>query len=217
MKTRRTTLLAAGAASLLLAAGARAQISDPAGDILTTFAGPPNADDLDVLSASVTFTGSEFVFTGTMNGPIGSTVGGFYVWGVDRGAGTPRFGAFRPGVLFDSVVVLQTGATPSTVTALVPTPPIATPLPPGSVTVSGNTIEGRVPLALLPSLGLAPERYTWNLWPRFGGATGNAQVSDFAPDNSNALVATIPEPASLALVGVGGLPLLGFTRRRRTH
>jgi hypothetical protein len=213
MKTACTSLLAA---SLLLAAGARAQISDPAGDILATFAGPPNATDLDVLGASVTFTGSEFVFTGTMNGPIGSTTGGFYVWGVDRGAGTPRFGAFRPGVLFDSVVVLQTGATPSTVTALVPAPPVATPLPPGSVTFSGNTIEGRVPLALLPSLGFAPDQYTWNLWPRFAGATGNAQISDFAPDNSNALIATIPEPSSLALAGVGGLPLLlGLTRRRR--
>jgi hypothetical protein len=64
----------------------------------------------------------------------------------------------------------------------------------------------------LPSEGFSADNYLWNLWPRFVGAVGNAQVADFAPDDHDAPV-TVPEPASLALLAFG-LTALTISRRK---
>src|SRR4051812_20539796 len=86
-----------------VAVAAPLAFSDPPNDFLSTFTGPHGAD-LDVIGFDATFDGSTFTFTDQANGPIGATSGGIYVWGVNRGGNTPGFGAFRPGVLFDSLV-----------------------------------------------------------------------------------------------------------------
>ena len=173
-----------------IAAAPDIQISDPVGDFLTTYPGPKGGD-LDVVKTQVTFTGTEFVFSGTMNAPIGTTKDSYYVWGVDRGLGNKvaNFAEIGlPNVIFDLVVfAMEPGGPPALVNDL--NSGIATPLPPTAVTITGNTIVVRVPLSLLPSNGLKPEQYMWNLWPRWGGIPfGDAQISDFAPDNRNAVV-----------------------------
>jgi hypothetical protein len=61
---------------------------------------------------------------------------------------------------------------------------------------------------VLPSMGLAFAGYGWNLWPRDGTVTGNAAISDFAPDASDDAASAVPEPASLATLGAG-LALVG--------
>jgi hypothetical protein len=208
---------AAGAALLLLQAApaARAQqVNDPAGDFLPTYAGPRNGD-LDVLSADVVFNGTDFFFSSMLNGAVGATPGAFYVFGVDRGAGTARFGALAPSVLFDSVVVIRPGGV-SNVNDLVPSV-TSLVLPDANITISGNRLSARVPVAMLPSEGRPFEQYTFNLWPRFPVANGTnaTQISDFAPDNSNARVTVIPEPGTLILLGTGIAALAGGARRRR--
>jgi hypothetical protein len=165
-------------------------VADPIGDFLSTYVGPKGAD-LDVVRTQVTFTGTEFIFSGTMNGPIGTTTDAFYVFGVDRGLGN-KVADFAqlglPNIVFDMVVVIRPpGGPPALVNDL--NAGIATPLPPTAVTISGNTISVRVPLALLPSNGLKPEQYMWNLWPRWGGIPmSDPQISDFAPNNRNSIV-----------------------------
>ena len=57
-----------------------------------------------------------------------------------------------------------------------------------------------------------PAHNLWNLWPRFAGAVGDAQVADFAPDDRDALV-TVPEPGSLVLLAFGLTALTALRRR----
>jgi hypothetical protein len=72
--------------------------------------------------------------------------------------------------------------------------------------VSEYSAVALVPLSLLPSRGLSPAEYGWNLWPRWGGIPfSDPQISDFAPDANNAqvTVATVPGPAPLLLLSIG--------------
>lgn len=195
--TQRTTRRRSPAALLLTLAAALAlaacddstgsddrpsRISDASNDFLPSFAGTPNAD-LDVRSAEVTYDGTDFVFRSTMAGAVGTTPGALYVWGVNRGMGTARFGALAPGVLFDAVVIIQPGGN-SRVVIFNTMPPTISNLAAGSVTVSGNEVTARVPVSLLPEQGFAFGDYTVNLWPRTGVGNDN-QIADFAPDNRN--------------------------------
>jgi hypothetical protein len=209
-------ILALGVTSASLSAAA---IVDPIpGDFLPTFTTGPRNGDLDILTAEVFFDGTNFTFTSTENGLIGTTEGSVFVWGVDRGLHQPFFGSFRPGVLFDVVVVLRPNDLTGTVIDFSPTDP-AQPvnLAPGSVTVSGNTIQGVVPVSLLPSKGLLPVDYQVNFWPRVGlDPSNNAQISDFAPDNSDAGVTVTPEPSTLLFL-CGGLIVLALSRRLKAQ
>ncbi len=168
------------------------EILDPVGDFLPTYVGP-RAGDLDVVSARVTFTGTEFLFSGTMDAPIGTTPQAFYVFGVDRGIGsrTSNFTELGlPDIVFDLVVSVRPGGN-SVVNDL--DAGIRTPLPAANITINGKNIVARVPLSMLPSKGFTPRNYKWNLWPRWGGIPfSDPQVSDFAPDNRNASVSAAP-------------------------
>ena len=120
----------------------------------------------------------------------------------------PPIGA---GVVFDSVVVLNPDGT-GMVVLILPNQ-VVTPLPAGSVTVSGNTITGVFDISLLPSNGTTAANYGYNLWPRSGfDPTDNRQISDFAPDAST-VTATIPEPGAWALM-ITGFGLAGAMLRR---
>ena len=213
------SLLACGIGLGGVGSASAAFITDPAGDFLASYTGP-RGGDLDVLNAEVTLLQSSFRFTTQLNGTVGTTAGAFYVWGVDRGQGTSRFaGLGLSGVLFDSVVVVRPDGT-GQFTDLVTTPsPTTTLLAPGSVTISGDTITAIVPVALLTSRGLTPAQFTWNLWPRLPGGNPNIPqpIADFAPDNSNAPVTAVPEPASLVTLMLGGFTAaLGLRRRLLT-
>jgi MYXO-CTERM domain-containing protein len=203
---------ALGLLCAVAASSAGAQISDPAGDFLPTYIGPRNPvanGDLDVLTAGFSFDGSVYRFTSTSAANIGSTPGGFFVWGVNRGAGTQGFPTIAPGVLFDMVIVVNPGGV-STVRQL--NTGIATTLAPSAVSFLGTSLVIDVASALIPSTGFAPTAFTANLWPR-GFAGGDNAISDFAPDNSNITVTVTPEPSTM-LLALSGLSALALGRRR---
>ena len=192
---------------LLSPAGASAApMSDPIGDFLPSYTGPHGAD-LDVIAVDPIFDGGTFTLRSTSAGAIGTTPGGIFVWGVNRGSNTAGFGALAPGVLFDAVIV----GNPAGVSR-VSVNGVATVLPSSAVTFSGAMLSIAVPLSLLPSTGFAAADYMFNLWPR-SGAGGTAVISDFAPDNSDVAASFVPEPstAALVLLGLAGL----FAARRR--
>ena len=156
-------------------------VQDPAGDFVAGYAAAP-AGDVDVRTFEAVYDGTNFVLTTTLAGPVGTTPGAFYVFGFNRGIGTARFPAIAPGVLFDVAVAARPDGTASIGT---------TALPAGSVAISGNELRVTVPASLLPPQGFSPAQYTVNLWPRVGSGNNN-QISDFAPDNSNAPVRVTP-------------------------
>ena len=192
------SLLAAAALMPCLSLSASAQFVDTVGDFLPTYTGPQNGD-LDVVFSNVTVTPTEILFAATLNGTIGTTANSLYVWGIDRGVGTPRLAAGNPSlganIPFDSVVTV-TGAGVGTARDLSTGGATTSNL---NVTLSGNSLLARVPFSALPSKGFALDQYTWNLWPRLAGGT-NANISDFAPDASNLRVSVVPEPGSVALL-----------------
>lgn len=209
MRLITTAAAALALLSLPLTSHALDSITDAKGDFLPTFAGSAASTDLDVLSASVFYNPGTDVFTlrATMDGLIGSTATGLYVWGVNRGAGTAAFASNGiTGVRFDRVILLRPDGTGSIggVGAL----------PGGSITISGKTITATVSGSLLPSTGFNKLDYTWNLWPRDTAFSGFAAISDFAPNNSNFTTTPVPEPGSAALL-LGGLGIVAFVARRR--
>jgi hypothetical protein len=198
------------AAMILLPQAHATTITDPANDLIPSYVGPANGD-MDVLSTSAAVNATTLFLNATLNGPLGTTAGATYVFGIDRGAGTARFGALASGVTFDAVVT----ATASGVGAgrdLIANTPFS--LDAGSVIVSGNHISVQVPLSLLPTEGFAVSAYLVNLWPRVGA--GNSGISDFAPDNSDFVVSAVPEPGSLAVIaaGIAAIGMLNLRRRR---
>ena len=184
-------------------------INDAQGDFLPSYTGPQNPD-LDVRSTGASFVAGQYVFDGTFYGAIGTTAGGVYVFGVDRGQGTTRFAAIGSAVVFDSVVIVNPFGISSVRDFIGNT---TTTLAPGAVQVTGASLEVTVPGTLLPSTGFAADHYTYNLWPR-SGLGNNNQIADFAPDNSN-LAIDVPEPASMAILGLGLLATTELRRRAR--
>lgn len=206
-------LLLSAVTALAGAGGAAAApVTDPGGDFLPTYVGPTNSD-LDVLSTSVEFDGTNFIWRLTTAGAFGTTAGSLYVLWVNRGAGTARFGPGAPNVLFDAVGVFRP-AGPDVVVNLTGVPPGApaiTLLPADAFSVDGTTLTGILPASLLPSTGFDPADYRFTVGSRIGDTAFN-QIADFAPDDG--MFTAVPEPATAALL-LGGVGLLGWTRRRK--
>ena len=195
-------------------------VSDPTGDFLGTYAGPQNGD-LDIIDVNAVFDGNGYTLTATLGGAPFTTSNSLLAWGINRGGGTARFQfmgappAVGPTVLFDSLLVLFGDGTGRTVVFNPSGPPTITPLPGG--VISGNTISGYAPLALLPSTGFSSADYTFTLWtrrrinPAFD--TDNTEIADFGPTIT---AQAVPEPATWALLILGfGAIGLGMRQTRR--
>jgi hypothetical protein len=191
------------------AAAVSITVADPVGDILPSFVGTGSAD-LDVTSFSVSLDPSATTFSlgAVLAGDINPALAGFYVIGVNTGAGAirPFAGIGEPNVTFDQVIIVQKNGT-----ATVGGTSLTTLL-------SGNQFIVSVPLSLLPSTGATPQNYGFNIWPREGAiVTNNSQITDFAPNN--ALLAVngvfVPEPASWLMMLLGFGLIGGMMRIRR--
>jgi len=208
----RNLQLAVAFLPLLMSAPAAAvsiTVADPTGDILPSFVGTGSAD-LDVTSFSVSLdpSATTFALGAVLAGDINPALAGFYVIGVNTGAGAirPFAGIGEPNVTFDQVIIVQKNGT-----ATVGGTSLTTLL-------SGNQFIVSVPLSLLPSTGATPQNYGFNIWPREGAVvTNNSQITDFAPNN--ALLAVngvfVPEPASWLMMLLGFGLIGGMMRFRR--
>jgi hypothetical protein len=221
MRKRIPAVAAALAAAMLVATPLHATtFADPSGDFLATYTGPHNSD-LDVLSGSVAFSSDDLRLSSTMDGPIGTTSGSGFFWGVDRGSGTARLitsgppAVGTPGMLLDAIVALLANGTGRVVRFPTVGPPVTTPLSPSLITISGDTISARIPRTLLPTTGFAFDDYTYVNWSR--SVVGGQQfIADLAPDAASFKATYVPEPATWSLL-IFGFGLAGAVLRfRRT-
>jgi len=221
-----------GAAAVAVALGATAAqattVHDTGAGLLPTFdpKGAKTTDnfrDLDVKSATVSYDDKNIYLSATMFGDIGSTDTGFYVWGVDTGTGTPFFKTLHDNdpthqpdigeaakVTFDTFIVLNTNDTGS-VNYLSGEPSDGVE----RVSHEGATINAVISRSLLEDdATIDISKWGFNIWPRANGF-GNADIADFAPNDRNFNgSASVPEPASWALM-IAGFGLAGSTLRRR--
>lgn len=212
-------LLRATAAVVLLASATTvsATIVDPTDDFLSTYTGPQNGD-VDILSADVAFDGTSFFLNAMMDGTIGTTPGTLFVWGINRGSGTPRLTFGSPivgaGILFDAVVVMFPDGTLRVVTFPLAGAPTISVFQ-GGTAISGDSLSATVSLALLGSMGFAPEDYVFNFWsrtrvnPALDGT--NAEIADFLASSQEPRA--VPEPATwlTLLLGFG---IIGTVMRK---
>lgn len=203
-------LLACAAVSPAFAA------ADPVGDFLATYTGA-QTPNLDITGVDARFDGSSFKLTATMNGPIAAQPGVLYVWGVNRGAGAPRLNILStppldPTVRFDALAVQSTDGTLRVVAVPPAGAPVVTTFA-GGAAINGNTISAIVPLSLWPTRGSDPTSYTFQLWTRLRlnpALDGfNSEIADFSPR----VFASVPEPASWAMM-IAGFGLAGAAARR---
>jgi len=226
LNARRLAAIAAAAVSLQGSAAWATTVTDPVGDLLGSFSGPAGAD-LDVVSASAAYDSQNIRLSATMHGAVGTTAGGLYVWGVDRGAGTeflhnlhvadPTHQAdVGAGVRFDAFIRLDNTGSGS-VFLLSPDVKVisVTALDSSMIRIVGDTISVNVPRWMLPGQGFDIAQYGYNVWPRVGGITSNDQVSDFAPDASTFTGSAVPEPGAWALM-LAGFAATGMALRRRS-
>lgn len=194
---------------------------DPAGDLLGTYVGPLNGD-MDILSGSAAFTSGDLLLSSTMNGAIGTTAGSLFLWGVDRGGGADRLitsgppAVGTPDMLLDAIVRLDADGHGRVVTFPTIGSPVTVLLDPSLITISGNTISGRIPRSLLPSTGFDFADYTYIHWSR--SVVGAQQfIADLAPDANVFTASSAPEPATWGLM-LAGFGLAGgvLRLRRRT-
>ncbi len=181
------------------------EVMDATGDFLTSYTGPQLAD-LDVTRFSVSYdaVNAQFLLGASMAGTIVPGTAGFYVIGVNTGTGTIRpFASIGQGnVIFNQAIVINKDGTGRVG---------ATTLNPANISIMGDSLMARIDAGLLPTTGFAFDRYGFNLWPRVG-FTGNADISDFAPEN--AVLSSVPEPTSWALM-IAGIGVTGAGLRRR--
>jgi len=186
-----------------------AAFTDPLGDFLPTYTGVP-LPGMDVVAHEVVVLEEQgrVVFSGRMAGPIAPTqeIGALYLFGVDRGLGTPRFldppnspPVIGPNVIWDLVVRINPNGTGQVNNIIAGR--LVTPLSTADISIVGNEFTASVPLSvLLPSATRPPQEWTYNLWPR-NGIGLNVQVSDLAPDDGNSPFQVVA-PARVASVAV---------------
>jgi hypothetical protein len=204
--------LALALVPIAIATPAAAQsVSDPVGDFLPSYNGP-DTGEFDVTSFTALFDPSADLFrlSATLAGAIDPETDGYYIIGVNTGAGAiaPFASIGQPNVTFDQVIVVGgegeafIGSTDLT------------------FDIGGNAFTVWVPLSLLPSTGADPLDYGFNLWPRTEIETpGNLEhISDFAPNNALLKATAVPEPVTwlTMLLGFGLTGTALRFRRSRT-
>jgi hypothetical protein len=154
----------------------------------------PRLAQLDVMKATGTLLrDGNFRFLGVTQGVIDPNVRATYVIGVDRNGHLPT-GPFpgRPDIRFDATVVIKiVPGQASTVTVNDLANKTSKTLQNPALQISGRKIEVQIAGNLLPSTGLAPSHFQYNLWPE-DGLPGSTNIASFAPESHDIRVGIEP-------------------------
>lgn len=131
--------------------------------------------------------GQNLLLSGEMAGQLPATTSAgtadYYVWGINRGAGTSPGFPGRAHIKFDALVAVA--ITPTGVGGAIVDLKTgkSTPLPNSSIIVKADTIHVVAPMSALPSTGFAPGQYQVNFFTS-NAATGATfkNIASFTPE-----------------------------------
>jgi hypothetical protein len=183
--------------------------------------GTPNRPAGSFLGETVTFAGTARQLDSVMLGVYNES-GSTFTYTLDLYAGAnPNTGALlgsvsvAVGQVFTGMPTFNFGGllVPDTITFVVHS----------SDTGTGFPLTGPISSNIVPTVGSGPDSLWYgnspgnfvanNTWAIADGANRNYLVAQF---NASSPVAAIPEPASLALAGLGLVTLVGYRLRRRS-
>ena len=162
--------------------------------LLETYTGP-HLDQFNPMAAGALYLSNGRLELGAiMRGPIDRAEKVTYVWGLNRGGGTPDSTGFGPtGVPYDAYVSVtrENGVITASLTDL--KTGVVTPIDSSSVRINGPTIRVflKNPKTLLPSTGLPITKYQFAFWTRGGDSSGQSGLASFLPSNGTAQVGNL--------------------------
>jgi hypothetical protein len=153
-----------------------------------TFAGQPYDQLLPTLAGASVFKGNVLELGTIMRGPFHDPATSYYVFALDRGAGSrlgPTF-AGHPVVTPDTLVTLTVGPYGSSATGTITdlTTGAISPISASSIRIEGPVVRAFLSTSSFPSKGLPLSKYRFAFWTQTQPGSDLSTVASFAPANS---------------------------------
>jgi hypothetical protein len=164
------------------------------------FTGQPYDQLLANVAGVSVFKGNTLELGAIMRGPFHDPSPSYYVFALDRGAGTklgPIF-AGRPGITPDALVTLTVGPYGSSASGTINdlTTGSAQPIASSSIKINGPTIRVFLNTSQFPSKGLPIQKYRFAFWTQSQPSTDVSTVASFAPEASMDRIAVLKKVAA---------------------
>src|SRR5271166_455275 len=152
------------------------------------FTGQPYDQLLPTLAGASVFKGNVIEMGAIMRGPFHDPATSYYVFALDRGAGShlgPVF-ASHGSITPDTIVTLTVGPYGSSATGTITdlTTGVVSPISASSIRIEGSVIRAYLSTSSFPSKGLALSKYRFAFWTQTQPGTDISTVASFAPANS---------------------------------
>jgi hypothetical protein len=152
------------------------------------FTGQPYDQLLPTMAGAAVFKGNVLELGAIMRGPFHDPAPSYYVFAINRGAGTrlgPTF-ASRPAITSDALVTLTVGPYGSSASGTITdqTTGAVQPIASSSIKIQGPVVRVYLNINQFPSKGWPIQKYRFAFWTQTQAVADIASVADFAPEST---------------------------------